>query len=212
MSALNLPRPDRGALIVVSGPSGVGKSTLLRPALAAIPGLAFSVSATTRPPRPGEVDGVDYHFVDADRFAGLVEGGAFLEHAQVYDRRYGTLHAPVEAALARGDSVLLDIDVQGARQVRPRLPEAVLVMIVPPDVATLERRLRARGTESDDAIRRRMELVEGQLCALGEYDYVVVNDDRDAAVACFQGIVLAECCRTSRRSSWVERFRTLPRD
>lgn len=207
---LAVSRPDRGLLLVVSGPSGVGKSTLLKPALARIPGLGFSVSATTRSPRPGEREGVDYQFMDRPRFDALVAEGAFLEHAEVYDRCYGTLRAPTEAALSRGDSVLLDIDVQGARQVRTRMPEAVLVMIVPPDVATLERRLRARGTESDEVIARRMALLDGQLGAIAEYDYLVVNDDQEAAIACFQGVILAELCRSRRRGSWVERFRALP--
>jgi guanylate kinase len=207
---LRLTRPDRGLLLVVSGPSGVGKSTVLKPALERIPGLAYSVSATTRAPRPGEVEGVDYHFLDRPRFDALVAEGAFLEHAEVYDRSYGTLRAPTEAALAQGDSLILDIDVQGARQVRERMPEAVLVMLVPPDVDALEARLRARGTESEQVIQRRMELLDGQLGAVDEYDYVIVNDDREAAIACFQGIILAEACRSARRASWVARFRRLP--
>lgn len=207
---LALPRPDRGVLLVVSGPSGVGKSTILRPALDRVPGLGFSVSATTRAPRAGEVDGVDYHFVDRPRFDALVAEGALLEHAEVYDRCYGTLRAPTEASLSRGDSVILDIDVQGARQVRAAAPEAVLVMIVPPDVETLERRLRARGTESEEVVARRMALLAGQLGAVAEYDYVVVNDDQEAAIACFEGIILAELSRRHRRASWVDRFRALP--
>ncbi|MEZ4323066.1 MAG: guanylate kinase [Myxococcota bacterium] len=209
---LGMSPPDRGVLFVVSGPSGVGKSTLLKAALARIPGLAFSVSATTRDPRAGEADGVDYHFVQRERFAELVRDDAFLEHAEVYDRFYGTLRGPTIEALERGDSLILDIDVQGARNVRARLPEAVHLMVVPPDIGTLEARLRARGTDSEAVIERRMAKLAEQLGAVGEFDYVVVNDDLDAAHACFQGVMLAEMSRTSRRGSWVERFAPLTRD
>lgn len=205
-SELAVPRPDRGVLFVVSGPSGVGKSTLLREILERVPGLSFSVSATTRAPRPGEQDGVDYHFLERDAFVDRVTGGAFLEYAEVYDRMYGTLARPTEDALAAGDSLVLDIDVLGARQIRVSKPEAVHIMIVPPSVQELEARLRARATDDEAVIARRMELVDGQLGALGEYDHVVVNDDRVTARETLLGIFLAEMCRTSRMSTWVRRF------
>lgn len=205
-SELQIPRPDRGVLFVVSGPSGVGKSTLLKTVLAAVPDLSFSVSATTRAPRRGEADGVDYHFLTDEDFLARVEAGAFLEHAEVYDRRYGTLAAPTEAVLADGRSLLLDIDVLGARNIRVSKPEAVHIMVVPPSIATLEERLRARATDDDAVIARRMELVHSQLGALGEFDYLVVNDDLSTARATFLGILLAEMSRTSRLSSWVSRF------
>lgn len=196
-------RPDRGVLFVVSGPSGVGKSTLVKRAMATIPGLHFSVSATTRPARVGERDGVDYHFVDADRFGRLVEEGAFLEHATVYDRSYGTLAAPTEAALASGDSLILDIDVQGAAQVRAAMPDAVHVFVLPPKVAVLEQRLRARGTDDETTIRRRMTQVGEQLRGCVAFDYVVVNDALDTASATFTGILLSEMSRLTRRRRLV---------
>lgn len=203
---LTLTRPDRGVLFVVSGPSGVGKSTLLRHAMATVPGLAFSVSATTRAPRPGEKDGVDYHFITNERFAELVQADAFVEHATVYDRSYGTLSEPTEQALARGDSLILDIDVQGAAQVRERLPEAVHLMVLPPSVQALRQRLDARATDSASVIERRMAQVMGQLGALGAFDYLVMNDDLEAAKATFVGVLLAEMHRRSRRHGWVQRF------
>lgn len=202
---LRLERPDRGVLFVTSGPSGVGKSTLVRDALARIPDLAFSVSATTRQPRPGEQDGVQYHFVAPERFEALVAQRAFLEHATVYDRRYGTLRAPTEATLADGRSLLLDIDVQGARQVRTAMPESVHVYVLPPSVDALETRLRARGTDSDEVVRRRMALAADQLRGAAGYDYLVVNDDLEAATACFEGILLAELSRRERRDTALRR-------
>ncbi len=134
VSTLELERPDKGALFVVTGPSGVGKSTLIRALMSRLPDLQFSVSATTRPPREGEVHGRDYHFLTQEGFAERLERGEFLEYATVYDRRYGTLRAPVEAAIDAGQSVLLDIDVQGARQVKQAYPGCIRVFILPPSV------------------------------------------------------------------------------
>lgn len=196
-------RPDRGVLFVVTGPSGVGKSTLVRTAMQRIPGLAFSVSATTRAPREGEVDGIDYHFLDREAFEAEVARGAFLEHATVYGRSYGTLRAPVQAALDRGDSIVLDIDVQGAEQVRRTEPEAVHVFLLPPNLATLEARLRARATDDEATIRRRMAEVEQQLRGAGAFDYLVVNDHLETAHTVFQAVLLAEMSRRSRRDGWI---------
>jgi guanylate kinase len=203
--ALHWALPDRGVLFVVSGPSGVGKSTLVKAAMSRIPGLRFSVSATTRPPRQGERDGVDYHFVSPARFAELVAADAFLEHATVYDRSYGTLRDPTEAALASGASLLLDIDVQGSAQVRESKPDAVHVFVLPPSIAALEQRLRARGTDDEETIRRRMDQAMQQLRGCVRYDYVLVNDDLEASHAAFQGILLAETSRRERRESVIER-------
>ncbi len=198
-------RPDRGVLFVISGPSGVGKSTLIKEALAQVPDLAFSVSATTRAPRPGEQDGVDYHFLSHEAFEQRVEAGAFLEFATVYDRSYGTLRGPTDEALDAGASLVLDIDVKGARQVRARLADAVSVMIVPPDLAALEARLRARATDPPEVVERRMAMVAEQVGAVGEYDYVVVNDDLATAHRVFQGVLFAEMSRVRRRGSVVRR-------
>lgn len=195
--------PERGALFVLSGPSGVGKSTLIRHVLEAVPHLGFSVSATTRPPRPGEVDGVHYHFLDENTFLQRVAEGAFLEHAGVYGRRYGTLAAPTEQALSEGRSLLLDIDVQGAEQVDDVMPEAVRIFILPPDRHTVERRLRARGTDDESVIQRRLADMDEQLQGCGDYDYLVVNDDLDAAKAQLAGVLLAEMGRTHRHPGLV---------
>ena len=211
--ALRLESPDRGALFVVSGPSGVGKSTLVKAAMDEVPGLEFSVSATTRSPRPGEVDGREYHFLGPEGFAERVDAGDFLEHATVYDRSYGTLRAPVEAAMAEGRSILLDIDVQGALLVKARLPECIRIYVLPPALGVLEERLRSRGT-SEAELSRRMDQVGEQLRGAPEFDYVVVNDDLDTARTVFAGIFVAELSRRERRMRAVNRvlseLRTAP--
>lgn len=200
------PRPDRGALFVVSGASGTGKTTLVQEALRRMPNLAFSVSATTRPPRSGEVDGVDYHFVTADRFEELRRTDELLEWAEVYGNRYGTPKGPVLQAIARGDSILLDIDVKGARQVRRALPEAVTIFLLPPDMATIETRLRARSTDAEEVIARRMAQAREQLEGAAEADYLVVNDALESAHDQLQAILVAELCRRHRHPTLVERF------
>jgi len=193
-----------GVLFVVSGPSGVGKSTLIKRALATLPGLEFSVSATTRASRRGEREGVDYYFLSPEEFEAKLARGEFLEHATVYDRSYGTLLAPTRAALDEGRSLVLDIDVQGSRQVRATLPEAVHVMIVPPDLGALEARLRERATDPPEVVTRRMSQVAEQVGAVGEFDYVVVNDVLSTAHRAFQGVLLAEMSRVARRASVVD--------
>lgn len=195
--------PDVGALFVVSGPSGSGKTTLLHAALEAVPGLEFSVSATTRAPRAGERDGVDYHFVTRAAFERLLEEGALLEHAEVYGNFYGTPRAPVEAALAEGRSIVLDIDVQGAAQVRAAHPEAVSVFVLPPNLAAIEARLRARGLDDDTIVARRVREADEQLAEAAEYDYLVMNDDLPSAHTQFQAVLVAELLRRSRRESWT---------
>ena len=204
MSALPVEAPDEGVLFVVSGPSGVGKSTLLANVFARIPHLGFSVSATTRPPRPGEEDGRDYHFVTRERFAELEAAGDLLECATVYGQSYGTPRAPVEQAMQQGRSIVLDIDVQGKEQVCERLAEAVTVFIMPPGSAELEARLRGRGTDADEVISRRMREAYAQVQGASAYDYVVFNDDLSSAQECLCGIMLAELMRVPRRSTRMD--------
>jgi guanylate kinase len=195
--------PQRlGSLIVLSGPSGAGKTTLYRLVLQRHPEVRFSVSCTTRAPRTGECDGVDYYFLTAPQFRERLVAGAFLEHAEVYGNWYGTLRAEVEGPIYDGVDVLLDIDVQGARQVRQVIhgtrlaAAAVSVFCAPPSFAMLQRRLEARGTDSPDVIARRLLRAEAELTAWREYDAVVVNDRLEDAVAQLEAIVLAARCRT----------------
>lgn len=173
----------RGRLVVVSGPSGVGKGTVVRGVLSARPDLTLSVSATTRDPRPGEVDGVHYRFVGDAAFDRLIERGAFLEWAEVFGRRYGTLADDVEEARASGRDVLLEIDVQGARTVRERVPDAILVFLQPPSEEELRRRLAARGTETGASLQARLREARREMDEADRFDHVVVNDRIDEAVA-----------------------------
>jgi guanylate kinase len=207
--SLNLTRfsrPDRGALFVITGASGTGKTTLVKEALATIPDLGFSVSATTRDARVGEVNGRDYHFVTAERFSELVAAEAFLEWAPVYGNHYGTLREPVEAALARGESILLEIDAQGAAQVREAMPEAVFIFILPPTIQTIEARLRGRSTDSEKIIQRRLNDARLQLSRCGEFEYLLVNDDLHSGFDQLQAILVAELLRATRRTRLVTQF------
>ncbi|HEY4127318.1 MAG TPA: guanylate kinase [Gammaproteobacteria bacterium] len=173
----------RGHLYLITAPSGAGKTSLVRALLKDHPNIKFSISYTTRPQRPTEKDGHDYHFVDKAGFERMVKAGQFLEHAQVFDNYYGTARATVETELAAGRDVLLEIDWQGAAQVCKLMPEAVSVFILPPSRAELERRLRTRGTDSDEVIARRLRDAVGDMSHWCEFDYVVVNDDFERAVA-----------------------------
>ena len=170
-------------VFVITGPSGVGKGTLIRLLRERVPELALSVSATTRAPRPGEEDGVDYHFLSDAEFARRVQDGEFVEWAEYSGRRYGTLRSELERHLAEGRPVVLEIEVQGARQVRETMPEAVQIFIEPPDREALKDRLVGRGTDDPDAIARRLAVAEEELAAAGEFQYRVVNDRLDVAVA-----------------------------
>lgn len=188
----------RGFLVVVSGPSAAGKNTLLNAVLPRLPKARYSVSATTRPPRPGEVHGRDYFFLTEEEFDQKVARGEFLEWATFVGYRYGTPRAFVERCLEEGSIVLMDIDIQGAAQVKARMPEAILVFVLPPSFKVLQERIVARGKDSPEAIARRMAEVHHELARLPEYDYVVFNHNLDDAVAALQSIIWAECCRAAR--------------
>ena len=179
-------------VFVITGPSGVGKGTLIRLLRERVPELALSTSATTRSPREGEEDGRDYHFLSREEFARRADANEFLEHAAYSGHRYGTLRSEVERRLAAGESVVLEIEVQGARQVRAAMPEAVLVFIAPPDPAALRDRLEGRGTDDPDAIAERLRTAEIELDAQQEFQHVVVNDELEAAARELQRIVRTE--------------------
>jgi guanylate kinase len=191
-------------LLVLSSPSGAGKTSIARRLLEVRADLAYSVSATTRPQRPGETDGRDYHFVPAGEFARRVAAGEFLEHAVYGGHRYGTLRAEVEAIIQRGCHALLDIEIDGARQLRSSYPEAVHVFVLPPSGDELVRRLEGRNTEDPAAVRRRLDHAAEELAAVGEYGYAVVNDDLARAVARVAAIVDAEGQRVARQDGLVE--------
>lgn len=192
---------ESGVLFVVSAPSGAGKTSLLRQLVPADDRLVMSVSHATRAMRPGEVDGVHYHFVTVERFEQLVEEGAFLEHAQVFDNYYGTSEAAVRDPLAKGLDVVLEIDWQGARQVRRRFPEAVSLFVAPPSITALRERLSSRGQDSEEIVDRRMADARSELSHYPEYDYLVINDDFGTALAELRAIVTAERLREPRQSA-----------
>ena len=186
-------------LLVLSSPSGAGKTSIARRLLETRADLAYSVSATTRPKRPGETDGRDYHFLAAEEFERRVAAGQFLEHASYGGNRYGTLRSEVHAIFRRGKHALLDIEVAGARQLRASFPDAVHVFVLPPSGDELVRRLEGRNTEDPAAVRRRLDHAADELAAIGEYGYAVVNDDLDRAVSQVSAIVDAECQRIGRQ-------------
>lgn len=191
--------PRRGIMLVLSSPSGAGKTTIARQLLERSDRLVMSVSATTRPPRPGEIEGTDYIFLSDQEFAARLEAGQFLEHARVFGNRYGTPRQPVEAALARGDDVLFDVDWQGTQQLRQSDGEdLVTVFVLPPSHRELERRLTKRAQDPDDVVRARMAKAAGEISHWTDYDYIVVNSDIEAAVRKVEAILMAERLRRHR--------------
>lgn len=195
---------EKGKLIVISGPSGAGKSTVVFKAIEGREDICFSTSVTTRKPRPGEVDGREYFFVDLDRFREMVENDELLEHAEYVANSYGTPRAYVEEKLDAGLNVLLDIEVQGARQIHEKKPDAVMIFIIPPSLEELERRLKGRGTDTERAIEARLIRARQEYQEADFYDYIIINDDADKAAKKLSAIILAEHCRAADRMEYLK--------
>ena len=195
--------PARGLLFVVSAPSGTGKTTVVERLVETMPGLALSRSYTSRAARPGERDGVDYNFISRESFQDMVHREAFLEWAEVFGNLYGTGRAETDRRLGSGADLVLVIDVQGARQVRPRLAGAVGIFVLPPSFEVLERRLRGRSKDDEAAIGRRLDTARREISAVDEYDYVVINDDLERCVSEIAAIVTAERARRVRRTDAI---------
>ena len=194
----------RGNLYIVSAPSGSGKTTLLQHLLRNFKDLKFSVSYTTRRPRQGEQNGVDYFFTDRDSFLKMVQNGDFFEWAEFNGQLYGTARRFVEDRLENGQDVILDIDVQGAQQVKAKIPEATAIFILPPSFGELERRLKSRMLESDDVIRRRLEIAKGEIQFYRDYDYIVINDILEKSVLLLESIVRSGTAAPRRQEARVE--------
>jgi guanylate kinase len=201
----------RGQLFIVSAPSGTGKTTLVERLVPGVPNLVLSRSFTSRAPRTGECDGVDYNFISRERFERMIEAGEFLEHADVFGNYYGTSASETERVLAAGQDLVLVIDVQGARQVRLRGLDSVGIFVLPPSYPVLAERLRRRSKDSEAAIRHRLDVARQEVGAVGEYDYVVINDEVEAAVGRLRCIIDAERARRARMgpaaSEIIETFR-----
>lgn len=191
----------QGTLYIFAAPSGAGKTSLVKALLETADNIEVSVSHTTRAPRPGEVDGVNYHFVDVTAFQAMAARGDFLEHAQVFDNFYGTARANIEQRLAAGVDVILEIDWQGARQVRTQFPDSIGVFILPPSRPALEERLRGRGQDGEEVIARRMRDAVSEISHYAEFDYLVINDDFSTALAELAAIVTARRLRTEIQTS-----------
>ncbi|HXG99282.1 MAG TPA: guanylate kinase [Sphingomicrobium sp.] len=205
-----IARRRRGLLIVLSSPSGAGKTTISRMLLAADPDITMSISATTRPMRPGEVEGEHYHFVDEAGFKTLIDAGEFAEWAYVFDHRYGTPKAPIKAALKAGSDILFDIDWQGTQQLEAGMGEdLVSIFILPPSMAELDRRLHARATDSEEVIADRMRRAASEIGHWAEYDYVLVNEDMERCLEEVKAIVAAERLKRTRQPGLVAFVREL---
>ena len=212
-TALPLAIPRRGLMLVLSSPSGAGKTTLTRMLLDIVPNIAMSISVTTRKPRPGEIDGVHYHFIDHDRFAEMREAGALLEWARVFDYFYGTPRAPMDVALSAGRDVVFDIDWQGTQQLRQeKRSDLVSIFILPPSERELERRLRARAQDPEDVIAKRMSRANEEMSHWAEYDYVIINTDIADSLTSVQHILSAERLRRERQVGLASFVRSLEGD
>lgn len=204
---MSMKQSRQGLLLVVSGPAGVGKGSINHQLLERNSDIRMSVSATTRSPRPGEINGVHYFFKSEDEFKKMIDEGAFLEYIRVFNTHYyGTPKSFVEQELKEGRSVILEIDVQGAMRVKAAYPDAVLIFIAPPSMSELKTRLIGRGTESAEAVERRFETAYKELEYVKKYDYVVVNDILDLAIARVEHIISAERCRSVRNGALIEKL------
>lgn len=193
----------KGKLIVLSGPSGAGKSTVIGKLLEKRDDISFSVSATTRGPRPGETDGINYFFKTREQFMEMVDAGEFLEHAEYAGNCYGTPKGPVMEQMNAGKTVILDIEVQGAFQVKKAMPEAIMVFLAPPSIAELERRLRGRATDSEEKILLRLKTARSEYALAGKYDYIVINDSADVAADELNAIITAGKCIAADRIEFI---------
>ncbi|MCF8130268.1 MAG: guanylate kinase [Deltaproteobacteria bacterium] len=192
-----------GQIFVFSAPSGAGKSTIAEALMERFDSLAYSISHTSRPPRGAEQDGVDYHFVSQNSFKEMIEANAFLEWAQVHGHLYGTSLEAVKRQMSAGSDILMDVDVQGGRNVKNQFPDAVLVFLLPPSLKILEKRLKARGTDDPGVIQKRMAQASEEIRNCSWYDYIVINNDLEKAVLEAQSIIVSARCRRERRMDWV---------
>lgn len=199
---------EKGLLFIVSGPAGSGKGTVVGEVRKRLPDIGFSVSATTREPRVGEISGVHYHYVGRDDFLGKIENGEVLEYTEYCGNYYGTLKSEVESVLSAGRDLILDIEVEGATQIKRKMPEAICIMLLPPDKNILEKRLRGRGTETDEVIEKRLQRARRELEYLPIYDYVLVNGTGEAEKCAddFISVISAEHRKSLRQKSFVENF------
>jgi guanylate kinase len=195
-----------GQLYVISGPSGVGKSTIIHLLMKDLPGLGYSISHTSRRPRDKEVDGVDYHFVDRETFKKMIQKGDFVEWAEVYHDWYGTSFLSLRSQVEKGVDVMMDVDIQGAKNIRSHFEQSVLIYVMPPSLELLEKRLRDRATDDEAAIRTRFEKALREMKACLSYDYIVINKDLPEAVENLKSIVISDRCRTSRQMSRVKQM------
>lgn len=194
---------DKGLLVIISGPSGAGKSTVISRLMQLRDDIRFSVSATTRSPRPGEEDGVAYFFKSREEFSSMIENDEFLEYAEYVGNYYGTPAAPVDENISKGCTVLLDIEVQGAMQILEKRSDAVSIFLCPPGLEVLEKRLRGRGTDSEEKIQGRLETARREYKQMPRYAYIVINDEADVAARELDAIITAEKCRAYKRMKYV---------
>ena len=199
-----------GLLFVISAPSGGGKSTIASAVRQRVEGLGYSISHTTRKPRGHESDGIDYHFVDEKTFTKMIDQGAFVEWAKVYDNLYGTSASGLKDLTASGLDIVLDVDIQGGRNIKDHFPNSVLIFLIPPSLEVLELRLRERGTDDETVIRARMETAADDIRNCGWYDYIIINDRLEKAIREAQSIIISERCRTERQLPGVKGLFDIP--